>query len=371
MTSPSTRRMVRIHEDVHLFIEGGEQFVDAVGQALDPYALQPMERRAPTLTIRQRSAPLELRELQNLAGDGWVTAYDGHTLYVLAGGRTCSFPGDDGVIEVEPGFPMRRLMTVVRPALQLALLERGTPVLHASCVEVDGRAVLVAGWSESGKTETALALVERGGSFVSDKWTLLLPGPRAGAFPIGIGIRRWVLRYLPQLRAALPGRARTQLRAAAIASAVTRPIRSSSWRGPLELLVDATRRAIELGDRTGLSPTQLRAAYGDTENPTRTPPIGLIAVLRNGLSAHVAVADGEAERLAVRLAVSAATEREPFMALRRRAAYAAARPATSDELLARDAAAIEAILDGVPLAEVTAPFPTDPRDVARKIASLL
>jgi hypothetical protein len=115
----------------------------------------------------------------------------------------------------------------------------------------------------------------------------------------------------------------------------------------------------------------VRAAYGDARDLTRTPPIGLIAVLRTGLSEAVTVEDGNAASLAIRLAVSAATEREPFMALRRRAAYAEARPAMADDLLVGDAAAIQGALASVPLIEVTAPFPADPREVAREIAARL
>ncbi len=371
MNSPPIRRSFRIPDDVWLLVEGSGHFSDGVADQLDPFEPRESDSQIPVLTIRERSGRRSFRELQNLAGDGWVTGHDGERLFVVAGDRACLFPGDDGLIEVEPGFPTRRLMSVVRPALQLALLERGIPVLHAACVEVDGRAVLVAGWSESGKTETALALMERGGNFISDKWTLLLPGARAGAFPIGVGIRRWVLRYLPRLRAGLPSGARTQLRAATFASVATAPIRGRSWRGPLGLLADATRRAVELGDRAGLSPAQVRAAYGDTQDASRTPPIGLVVVLRNGQSGEVSVEDGDAKRLAIRLALSGATEREPWIALRRRAAYAEARPVTSDDLVARDARAIEAALVGLPLVEVTAPFPTDPREVAGKIAARL
>ena len=362
---------VRISDGGWLRIDGSERFVDAVAHELDPYVPHPNGGDAPLLTIRERTDRPSLREFQNLAGDGWTTGYDGERLFVVAGGRTCSLPDAEGLIDVEASFPVRQLMSVVRPALHLALLEVGTPVLHAACVEVDGRAVLVAGWSESGKTETALAMVERGASFLSDKWTLLLPGHRAGAFPIGVGIRRWVLQYLPQLRSALPGRARTQLHLVAAASAATAPIRSRSWHGPFGLAVDVTRRAIELGDRAGLSPSQVRAAYGDTRDPMRTPPIGLIAVLRNSGPAEMVVEDGDAARLAIRLAVSAATEREPFMALQRRAAYAEANLPTTADLVARDAAMIEAVIAGVPLVEVTAPFPTDPREVARAIGARL
>jgi len=369
--SPSTRRACRIPDDLWLAVEGGEQLIDAVAAQLDPYALETIGRDSPAMTLRELAHRPPLRELQNLAGDGWVTAHDGERLFVVVDGRCCSLPSGDGVMLIESGFPIRRLMSIVRPALQLALLERGTPVLHAACVELDGRAVLIAGWSESGKTETALALLERGGSFVSDKWTLLLPGARAGAFPIGVGIRRWVLQYLPRLRSGLPRGPRMQLLAAGIASAATAPIRGRSWGGPMGLVASATRRAVELGDRASLSPTQVRAAYGDTQDPTRTLPIGLIAVLRTGLSPGVTVDDGDAARLATRLAVSAATEREPFVALRRRAAYADARPAMTDDLVARDTAAIEDVFGGVPLVEVTAPFPSDPREVAREIAARL
>ena len=75
--------------------------------------------------------------------------------------------------------------------------------------------------------------------------------------------------------------------------------------------------------------------------------------------------------MATRLALSAATEREPYTALLRRTAYAEARQATTDGLLASDTAAIESVLAGVPLIEVTAPFPTDPREVASEIADRL
>lgn len=367
-----TRLSFPIPDDLCLLVEGSNGFVDSVARQLDPYVAGPMDGSAALLTISETSdGRRAIRELQNLAGDGWVTAHDGERLLIVANGRTCSLPDGRGIISVEPGFPTRRLMSVVRPALQLALLERGIPVLHAASVEIDGRGILVAGWSESGKTETALALVELGASFISDKWTLLLPGARAGAFPIGVGVRRWVLGYLPQLRSSLPGGARSQLRAAALATAVTAPIRNRSWGGAPGLVVELARRAVELGDRAALTPREVRAAYGDTRNATRTVPIGLVVVLRNSPSSEVTIEAGDPTRLATRLAVSAATEREAFLALRRRAAYAEARPTTVDDLIARDAASIEPVFAHLPLVEVTAPFPTDPREVARQIAGRL
>ena len=48
-----------------------------------------------------------------------------------------------------------------------------TEALHASTVAIDGRAVLIAGPSGSGKSDLALRLLDRGFSLVSDDQTLV------------------------------------------------------------------------------------------------------------------------------------------------------------------------------------------------------
>lgn len=45
--------------------------------------------------------------------------------------------------------------------------------LHASCVAVGGRAILIEGPSGSGKSDLALRLIDRGGVLVSDDYTLV------------------------------------------------------------------------------------------------------------------------------------------------------------------------------------------------------
>ena len=45
--------------------------------------------------------------------------------------------------------------------------------LHASCVEIGGRGVLIAGRSGSGKSDLALRLIDRGATLVSDDYTLI------------------------------------------------------------------------------------------------------------------------------------------------------------------------------------------------------
>ncbi|MET1112789.1 MAG: HPr kinase/phosphatase C-terminal domain-containing protein [Allosphingosinicella sp.] len=46
-------------------------------------------------------------------------------------------------------------------------------LLHASCVALDGRAVLLAGPSGAGKSDLALRLIDRGALLVSDDYTEL------------------------------------------------------------------------------------------------------------------------------------------------------------------------------------------------------
>jgi serine kinase of HPr protein (carbohydrate metabolism regulator) len=45
--------------------------------------------------------------------------------------------------------------------------------LHASCIAIDGRAVLIRGPSGSGKSDLALRLIDRGAALVSDDYTIV------------------------------------------------------------------------------------------------------------------------------------------------------------------------------------------------------
>lgn len=58
-------------------------------------------------------------------------------------------------------------MTTVPP------LGAGTETIHASCVAIAGRAVLIAGRSGAGKSDLALRLIDRGATLVSDDYTVL------------------------------------------------------------------------------------------------------------------------------------------------------------------------------------------------------
>ncbi|MHA6723085.1 HPr kinase/phosphorylase [Sphingomonas sp. RS2018] len=77
--------------------------------------------------------------------------------------------------------------------------EPTSETIHASCVAIDGRAVLIEGRSGAGKSDLALRLIDRGARLVSDDYTVLdarggaliatPPGNLAGRMEVrGIGI---------------------------------------------------------------------------------------------------------------------------------------------------------------------------------------
>lgn len=51
------------------------------------------------------------------------------------------------------------------------MTQLSSDLLHASCVAIDGRAVLLSGRSGSGKSDLALRLIDRGAMLVSDDYT--------------------------------------------------------------------------------------------------------------------------------------------------------------------------------------------------------
>jgi hypothetical protein len=341
--------------------------VDALAAQLDPYPVGAVPAAPDVVVAGGASFPAPLLDVQRNAGDGRITAADGERFYVLAGGARCALPEPGAPpparFECEPGFPMRRAFgRLLRPALQVALHGRGAVAVHGSAVALDDRGVVVAGWSESGKTETALALVEGGASFVSDKWTVLADDGTAAAFPITVGVRGWVLRHLPRLRAGLGAVPRARLGMAGVARATARPLGAG---GALE-------RAITLADRVALSPSAVRAAYGAPQTPWRVP-LSAVALLTTVPGPEVSARRADPAWAAQRLARSGDFERRGLFELHDRACWAlAARdPGARARILAHERAALEAMLAETTVIEVRAPFPADPRPAADAIAELL
>jgi hypothetical protein len=319
-------------------------------------------------------------QLQHPANDGITTATDGRALYVVAGRRRCSIPdalGDDpAVFEYEASFPLRRLVRpAIRPVLQIAAAAHASTVaVHAATVTVDDGAILVAGWSESGKTEVALALAERGGAFLTDKWTLVGTDLAASGFPVSVGVRGWVLPYLPTLRRAVPLRARAQLRGAAVAAAALRPVRvvGSGRAAALDLVLESAARAVSLADRAAFDADEIRSIYHDTADATRRVPVRAVVFLET-VPAGGGIRAGDPSVVARQLAVSAAYERRPYFELLQRAAFGLThRPVDRVERsIELDEAILRRVFESIPPTVVRTPFPADPRPVADRILSSL
>jgi hypothetical protein len=243
-------------------------------------------------------------------------------------------------------------------------------VVHASAVSIDGRAILVGGWSESGKTEIALALAEAGAEFISDKWTIVRADGTVCPFPASVGIRRWVLPYLPRLRARLPRLARVQIVGAAAASLASRPIRRSSGNALLREAGALSTRLVAMADRVALSLDQVRAAYG-TSGDVKTPvPLGLVVLLSTaapGKSPEVVSVDSGT--VARRLAQAAGFERRAYFSVTERVRYGGASQDRTDgpAVTGIETNLLQARLAAIGLLEVRTPFPGDPRRVVEPI----
>ncbi len=347
--------------------------------ALDPWgtvpgADRPADVRIDELTERPRAA-----ELQNPAGDGLSTAIDERGAYVRAGELWCAVPPPalEGpfAFAMERGFPLGRVFgPFVRPALQLAAAGHGAVAVHGSAVVADGRGIVVAGWSEAGKTETALALVEEGASFLSDKWTLVLGDGSLACFPVPIGVRRWLLRYAPVLRRRLPRTARLQFAAAAAGEAAARVAAPLARRGGVAAATQAAVAELAaLAQRASLSPSQLSAAYGQSP-PTKRAPLAALVLLTTAADGFPRAGPRDAAWAARRLARSASYERRDYFTLADRARYVRDGDGGADiaHLIEdREKRQLASVLSSARVIEVQTPFPTDPRRIVEAVRPFL
>ena len=344
---------------------------------LDPYGPIAGDGNADLTLEAMARLPAPI-DVQNPAADNLVTASDGTDLRVIVGGRSCTVPRlalqGPFLLRYERGFPLAHIFgSIVRPTIQLALEDHEAVAVHSTGVQYDRSGVVIGGWSESGKTEVALALMELGARFVSDKWTVVRADSSISPFPISVGVRRWVLRYLPRLRRSLPTIARAQLAVAGFAAAVTAPARArQSQNRLLEVVRAAVDRSVALAERASVRPSDLARAYQQGA-PVVGAPLGAVVLLTTVPGPEVTASLSDAGWGARRLARSAAYERRAFFDLHRRARYAL--PELDGELEraieAREERRLQASLASVPVIEVRAPFPADPRRVAEAILARL
>ena len=128
------------------------------------------------------------------------------------------------------------------------MIELSSETVHASCVAIDGRGVLLGGRSGAGKSDLALRLIDRGARLVADDYTLVsrrggvlvasAPVTIAGRIEVrGIGIIAvdalaeapiaLVLDLVTEL-ARMPDRATRRIAGVAVPSAAIAPFEASA-----------------------------------------------------------------------------------------------------------------------------------------------
>ncbi len=122
----------------------------------------------PDVIVRRGAVPVALPEGKTI----------GPTLQMAAGHLLLSIPkvarllvstGNTITVDIEEGVPETDVgIFLVGSVFGMLLHQRGCIVLHASAVEVNGRAVLFCGPSGAGKSTIAAALNEQGHHFVTD-----------------------------------------------------------------------------------------------------------------------------------------------------------------------------------------------------------
>lgn len=100
----------------------------------------------------------------------------------------------------ERGLPAVPFLIAI---LNLTALVNGALPLHAGAFELDGRGVLVTGWSKGGKTELLMAAAGAGARYVGDEWVYLTADGQMHGIPEPVRLWDWHLAQLPEVRRTL------------------------------------------------------------------------------------------------------------------------------------------------------------------------
>lgn len=208
--------------------------------------------------------------------------------------------------------------------LNLITATRGVLALHAAAFELQGRGVLVCGWSKAGKSELMLGAMAGGAHYIADEWAYVTDG-RATGLPEPIRVWDWFLDDLPDVRASLDRSERMRL-------------------GALRLM---QRSLAATGSMTGASRLHRAAALVERQRHVRIAPRDLYEPDRIAAGRridHVVLVESHSEQastleaieaadLAERIVASLWAERQPL-----RDHYAMSRyafPGSSDPLIER------------------------------------
>lgn len=116
--------------------------------------------------------------------------------------------------------------------LNLTVLVNGALPLHAGAFELDGRGVLVTGWSKGGKTELLMAAARAGARYIGDEWVYLTPDGRMHGIPEPVRLWDWHLEQLPDVRRSLGASDRLRLKAIRTLGRIERALPGVVRRSP-------------------------------------------------------------------------------------------------------------------------------------------
>jgi hypothetical protein len=100
------------------------------------------------------------------------------------------------------------------PIVNLVAIANGMLPVHASAFMYEGCGMMVTGWAKGGKTETLLAFMAQGATYIGDEWIYVAEDGRSlFGIPEPIKVWDWHLPELPQYSAVLSTGQRRKLRA--------------------------------------------------------------------------------------------------------------------------------------------------------------
>lgn len=367
---------VVVHGTVRVVVTGaGPGDLRTVERQLGP--LEPLPAGAGPADVEVRFVPaVTTKGTLVFAGHG-EAAYDDESFYVTkTKGQTPTLVrmplnrAGDGccVIECEHGVPAVPLLVAL---VNIAALAHGVLPLHASSVQLGGRTLLVTGWSKGGKTESVLALLRRGASYVSDEWSYLTHDEtgalQVSGLPEPVRVWAWQFRQLPQLQALLGRRQRARLTALDRGGALLG--RVGHWRGRLS---SVSRR---------LTPVVARQAY------QQVPPDQLfsgrriaarvrvdeLVLVQSWASDEVVLQPILGDEIAARMAHSLAYERLPLtMAYEQfRFAFPTRASSTIEEAEQIERRLLSELFDGREAHRLVHPYPPDLEQIALGLQPLL
>jgi hypothetical protein len=314
--------------------------------------------REPDITIRfvDRLVPASRLHILGAREAGW--ADDG--FYVLTSrrqpvmirlpiadvGRRCE-------IVVQRGAPAVPYLIAI---LNMTVLANGGLPLHAAAFELDGRGVLVTGWSKGGKTELLMAATGAGARYIGDEWVYLTADGAMHGIAEPVRLWDWHLDQLPAVRSGLGRGDRLRLRALRIPGGAERRL-PATIRG--RSAGRTLRRAVSVIDERRRVDVPAARLFGDPGAMSGRVDHVLFVVAAAGDAITTEPIDPL--EVARRMASSLAYERQDLrsLLLEARFAFPDLENAFLDDVDRLQAERLAAFLAGRPAHRIVHPYPVD------------